>query len=507
MAVAIALAFFLENLVVAVSLVLTFIVLLQGQRRLINWLFSLFMLTLTLWSGGSFMLHFVGTDPKGEALWLGVALLGLLTMPQALYLLALALSDVPPGSFRLVSVTLGFAGMACAWLGVFAEGYMTHIVIERSFALTYLPNTKSFFYWSALLYSFIQVLLSLGVIGWSVVRTHRATGQIPREKLLLGFGGSMVFLGGVFNVFPTLGSQPLDSLLMIGAGFVFAYLILKEQFFDPWREDRHQLSTANVRLREQARQLQNANRRLREADRHKNEFVARMSHEFRTPLNSIIGFARVILNGIDGPITDDQHTDLTAIYTSGQHLLGLVNDILDLSKIAAGKMTLKCEWVSFKELTLGVMPSIIPLVEGKPIELYEEIADDLPPIYVARLRIRQVVLNLLSNAAKFTDRGTITLRAELQTHNDDHVSCPAPYLLCSIADTGIGIDEKDFPLVFEEFRQIDSSMARRAEGSGLGLPISKKFVELHGGCMWLESKVGRGSTFYFALPVESVSEQ
>ena len=243
------------------------------------------------------------------------------------------------------------------------------------------------------------------------------------------------------------------------------------------------------------------------ADRLKNEFVANMSHELRTPLNSIIGFARVILNGIDGPLTDEQRIDLTAIYTSGQHLLNLVRQILDLSKIAAGKMTLKREWITFKDLTLGVMPTIIPLVEGKPIELREEIAEDLPPVYVDRLRIRQVVLNLLSNAAKFTERGSITLRAELKMNSENHVSCPAPYLLCSVIDTGIGIAERDFPIVFEEFRQIDSSTTRRAEGSGLGLPISKEFVELHGGCMGLESKVGQGSVFYFALPLESASEQ
>jgi signal transduction histidine kinase len=288
--------------------------------------------------------------------------------------------------------------------------------------------------------------------------------------------------------------------MMIGSGLVFARLIMKEQLFDPLR-------AAHVQLQEQAQQLQDANRRLQEADRLKNEFLANMSHELRTPLNSIIGFAKLILNGIDGPITDDQRIDLSAIYTGGKHLLNLVNDILDLSKIGAGKMTLKREWVNFKEITLGVMPTIIPLVEGKPIELREEVDQGLPPLYADRLRIRQVVLNLLSNAAKFTDHGSITLRAELRTRNENHISCPAPYLLCAVEDTGIGIAEKDIPLVFEEFRQLDSSTTRRAEGTGLGLPISKKLIEMHSGCMWLESKVGQGSVFYFALPIEPAQEQ
>jgi len=506
MSAVIALTLFLKNLTVAVSLGLMFIVLLQSQRRLVNWLFSLFMLTLALWSGGSFLLHFARAGLEGETWWQGMALLGLVTMPQTLYLLALTLSEVPPGTFRTSSVMLGFAGMFCAWIGVFVGGYVTRMDIAPSLNLVYVPNVRSFFYWSTLIYGFVQVSLSLGVIGWSVMKTHRTTGRVSKEKLLLGLGGSMVVLGGALNAFAVLGILPLDSLLMTGAGLIFARLILKEQLFDPLRGAHNQLAAAHTQLQEQAQQLQEANRQLREADRLKNEFVANMSHELRTPLNSIIGFAQVILNGIDGPLTDDQRTDLTAIYTSGQHLLNLVNGILDLSKIAAGKMILKREWISFKDLTLGVMPTILPLVEGKPIELHEEIAENLPPLHVDRLRIRQIILNLLSNAAKFTDRGSITLRAELRTHNEDSVPCPAPYLLCSVTDTGIGIDEKDFPIVFEEFRQVDSSTTRRAGGSGLGLPISKKFVELHDGCMWLESKVGQGSIFYFALPVEPVSE-
>jgi signal transduction histidine kinase len=500
MSVTIALTLFLKNLTVAVSLGLAFVVLLQSRRRLVNWLFSLFMVTLSLWSGGSFLLHFAVAGLGGEVLWQGMALLGLVTMPQALYLLAMTLSEVPAGKFRTGSVAFGFAGLACAWIGIFAGSYVAWIDIDPALNLIYMPNTQSPFYWGTLLYGFIQVSLAAGVIGWSVMKTRRTTGRVPREKLLMGVGGGMAVLGGALNAFPALGQLPLDSLMMVGSGLIFARLILEEQLYDPLR-------AAHTQLREQARQLQEANRRLREADRLKNEFVANMSHELRTPLNSIIGFARVVLNGIDGPLTDEQRTDLTAIYTSGQHLLNLVNQILDLSRIAAGKMALKREWISFEDLTLGVMPTIIPLVEGKPIELREEIAQDLPPVYVDRLRIRQVVLNLLSNAAKFTDEGSITLRAELKTRSENHVSCPAPYLLCSVIDTGIGIAEEDFPTVFEEFRQIDSSAARRAEGSGLGLPISRKFVELHGGCMGLESRVGQGSTFYFALPVEQVPGQ
>jgi signal transduction histidine kinase len=498
---------FLKNLTVAVSLGLTFIVLLQSQRRLVNWLFSLFMLTLALWSGGSFLLHFAGAGLEGESLWRGMALLGLVTMPQALYLLALTLSDVPPGAFRTGSVAIGLVGMVWACIGVFTGGYVAQIDIRPSLALFYIPNTESPLYLGTLIYGFVLVALSFGVIGWSMLRARRVTGRISTEKVLLVLGGSMAVLGGALKAFPTVDFLPLDSLLMIGAGLVFARLILKEQLFDPLRAAHDQLATANAQLREQARQLQHANRLLKEADQLKNEFLANMSHELRTPLNSIIGFAKVLLNEMDGPLTDDQRTDLAAIYSAGQHLLSLVNDILDLSKIGAGKMVLKREWTGFQDLTLGVMPTILPLVDGRSIELREEIAANLPPIYVDRLRIRQVILNLLSNAAKFTDRGSITLRAELRTRNEDYISCPTPYLLCAVEDTGIGIAKQDIPLIFEEFRQLDSSTTRRAEGTGLGLSISKKLIELHGGCMWLESRVGRGSTFCFAIPLEPVPAQ
>ncbi len=495
---------FLKNLTVAVSLGLTFIVLLQSRKRLVNWLFSLFMLTLVLWSGGSFLLHFAGAGLEGESLWRGMALLGLVTMPLTLYLLALTLSDVPPGPFRTGSVTLGLIGMAWAYTGVFTGSYVAQIDIQPSLALLYTPNTQSPLYLGTLIYGFVLVLLSFGVIGWSVLRARRVAGRTS-EKMLLVLGGSMAVLGGALKAFPALELLPLDSLLMIGSGLVFARLILKEQLFDPLRAAHDQLAAANAQLRQQAQQLQHANRLLKEADRLKNEFLANMSHELRTPLNSIIGFAKVLLNEMDGPLNDDQRTDLAAVYSGGQHLLNLVNDILDLSRIGAGKMILKREWGDFQDLTLGVMPTIIPLVEGKPIKLREEIAEGLPPIYVDRLRIRQVILNLLSNAAKFTERGSITLRAELRARNEEHISCSAPYLFCTVEDTGIGIVEQDIPLVFEEFRQLDSSTTRRAEGTGLGLSISKKLIELHGGCMWLESQIGRGSTFCFALPIEPAS--
>ena len=207
-------------------------------------------------------------------------------------------------------------------------------------------------------------------------------------------------------------------------------------------EDRAVLADLNRELVRINRRLREANQEIREADRLKSEFVATISHEFRTPLNTIIGFAKFMLNGGAGPLTELQHTDLSAIYTSGQHLLGLVNDILDLSKIESGKVTLEKELLDFHAIAVGIMSSAIALVDDRPIDLKEEIAPNLPPVYADRKRVRQIILNLVSNAAKFTEQGHIALRVKPITERGE------PYILCAVEDTGIGIRPKDMPTVF-----------------------------------------------------------
>jgi signal transduction histidine kinase/CheY-like chemotaxis protein len=242
--------------------------------------------------------------------------------------------------------------------------------------------------------------------------------------------------------------------------------------------------------------------RLREVDRLKSQFLANMSHELRTPLNSIIGFSRVVLKGIDGPITEQQREDLEAIYNSGQHLLGLINDILDVSKIEAGKMELDFEPVNLKEIIKGVMSTAIALVKDKPIELQQSIPSDLPTITADERRVRQILLNLVSNAAKFTDEGSIRVAAEVDTAGARQDTAGAREIRLSVTDTGRGIGQEEMETVFEPFTQVDASTTREHGGTGLGLTISHSFVQLHGGRMWVESELGEGSTFTFTLPIE-----
>ncbi len=241
--------------------------------------------------------------------------------------------------------------------------------------------------------------------------------------------------------------------------------------------------------------VQDAMREMREADRMKSQFLANMSHELRTPLNSIIGFSRVILKGIDGPITELQRQDLTAIYNSGQHLLGLINDILDLSKIEAGKMELAFEEVNLVDIINGVMSTATGLVKDKPITLKRSVPKDLPTVRADATRIRQVLLNLVSNAAKFTEQGEIEVSASVQTGPDGQ-----PEVLVKVRDTGPGISEEDQQKLFQPFSQVDASLTRKTGGTGLGLAISAQLIQLHGGRIGVQSKVGEGSTFYFTVP-------
>jgi PAS domain S-box-containing protein len=234
---------------------------------------------------------------------------------------------------------------------------------------------------------------------------------------------------------------------------------------------------------------------MREADRLKSQFLANMSHELRTPLNSIIGFSRVILKGIDGPTTDLQQQDLLAIHNSGQHLLGLINDILDLSRIEAGKMELTFDEVNLTELIASVMSTVTGLIKDKSITLHRDLPANLPTVRADAMRIRQVLLNLLANAAKFTDEGSITVHASVKDNSSGH-----PEITISVTDTGPGIAQEDQKKLFQPFSQVDASPTRKSGGSGLGLSISNHLIQMHGGHIGVESTPAQGSVFFFTLP-------
>ncbi|MCB0216276.1 MAG: GAF domain-containing protein [Caldilineae bacterium] len=239
-------------------------------------------------------------------------------------------------------------------------------------------------------------------------------------------------------------------------------------------------------------EMQSVMERLREVDRLKSEFLANMSHELRTPLNSIIGYAELMLMGINGEIDLESRKDLQAIFDNGQQLLELINDLLDLAKIEAGRMRLDAEDVMVGTLLEEVRRRNAGLLLKKPIQMTIEVAPGLPLLRVDRLRIEQVLNNLVSNAVKFTESGQIWLRA----YPDGEAIC------LEVEDTGIGIEAAGLDSVFEKFRQADGSFTRRAKGTGLGLAITRHLVEMHGGTIEVQSRVDAGTIFTVRLPIQ-----
>jgi len=246
------------------------------------------------------------------------------------------------------------------------------------------------------------------------------------------------------------------------------------------------------------KELADANRRIQEADRLKSQFLATMSHELRTPMNSIIGFSEILADRLDGKIDAKQHGFLKHILSSGQHLLGIINDVLDLSKIEAGKMEIYPEYFEIAPVVNAVCNVMKGMSKTTP-QFVVDIPRDLPQIETDLAKFKQVLFNLLSNAVKFSPpQSPITIRARFLGANATDGS-----IVVSVQDEGIGIATQHHDMIFEEFRQVDASVRREHGGTGLGLALVKKFVELQGGNVRVESTPGKGSIFSFTLPVKS----
>jgi len=252
--------------------------------------------------------------------------------------------------------------------------------------------------------------------------------------------------------------------------------------------DQAVIAIENVRL---FREIEVRSRQLESASRHKSEFLANMSHELRTPLNAIIGFSEVLSERMFGEINEKQAEYIGDILESGHHLLSLINDILDLSKIEAGRMELELSEFDLPAIIESTLALVRERAARRGITLERTVDEHIGTIHADERKVKQVLLNLLANALKFTPvGGKIGLRAAVS----DGVA------ELSVTDTGVGIAPEEQEAVFEEFRQV-GTVSKKAEGTGLGLAISRKFVELHGGKIWVQSRIGSGSTFAFRLPL------
>jgi signal transduction histidine kinase len=248
------------------------------------------------------------------------------------------------------------------------------------------------------------------------------------------------------------------------------------------------LAIQNARL---FHEIEDKSRQLEEASQHKSQFLANMSHELRTPLNAILGYTELMADGAYGEPSEKMFGVLKRLEANGKHLLGLINDVLDLSKIEAGQLELELSDYCIQDIAQTVRSTLEPLAADKKLGFKVEVAPQLPSGHGDGRRLTQVLINLVGNAIKFTDAGEVAIKAEAN-NGSFHVS---------VRDTGPGISSADQARLFQEFQQADNAITRKKGGTGLGLAISKRIIEMHGGKIWVESQVGQGSTFAFTLPV------
>jgi signal transduction histidine kinase len=287
-----------------------------------------------------------------------------------------------------------------------------------------------------------------------------------------------------------IGSGDLEYRLEVKTGDELQ--VLAEEFNRMAARLQESYATLEQRIAERTGELAQKSRELEAASRHKSEFLANMSHELRTPLNSVIGFSEVLRDRMFGDLNPKQTQYVEVILASGRHLLTLINDILDLSKIEAGRMELELATFDLPLAIQNALTLVSDRAARQGITLATSLDQRLGPLTADERKLKQILLNLLANAVKFTPEGG---RVEVAASPSDG------QVEISVTDTGIGIAEEDQGAIFEEFRQVGASENRPREGTGLGLPLAKRFVELHGGRIWVESKVGRGSTFTFTIPL------
>jgi signal transduction histidine kinase len=294
------------------------------------------------------------------------------------------------------------------------------------------------------------------------------------------------------------GYRSLFGVPLQREGTLIGVLILARREVRPFTEkqiglvqtfaDQAVIAIDNVRLFDE---IQDKSRQLEEASQHKSQFLANMSHELRTPLNAILGYTELMADGAYGEPSEKMLGILKRLEANGKHLLGLINDVLDLSKIEAGQLVLELSDYCIQDIAQTVRSTLEPLAADKKLAFKVEMAPQLPPGRGDGRRLTQVLINLVGNAIKFTDAGEVAIKAEAN-NGSFHVF---------VRDTGPGISSADQARLFQEFQQADNAVTRKKGGTGLGLAISKRIIEMHGGKIWVESQPGQGSTFSFTLPV------
>jgi signal transduction histidine kinase len=339
----------------------------------------------------------------------------------------------------------------------------------------------------------IGAIIAISLIALLLSKT------ITRPIRELAFTANQITTTGNLDAQIPITSQ--DEVGELSASFNGMILALRKTrlALEHWnRELEHKVELRTQELTRSNEKLEQINEQLERANLHKSQFLANMSHELRTPLNAIIGFSEILQDQVFGELNEKQLRYINNILNSGRHLLSLVNDVLDLAKVEAGRMELSLEEFSYRQISNEVINQLSALATKKELSISSEIEDKLDVIVADRSRFRQILYNLLSNAIKFTPQGgSIKISGKRETDTP-------PMIVFTVSDTGIGIASEYLEDIFDSFRQLDNSYSRQYQGTGLGLALTRKLVEMHGGKIWVTSEPGMGSTFSFTIPVTTV---
>lgn len=357
------------------------------------------------------------------------------------------------------------------------------VVFRLGIRLEYLVFPVLF--WTAFRFGQFQTALMVALVMFSfVLWTSRGLGPFTADSL----NNTLLFLQSYLGV---AAAATLLLSTLIGA---------RNRVEDKLRQYQVDLESLvderTATLRKALQELTVAKERAEEADRMKSAFLATMSHELRTPLNSIIGFTGLLLQRMAGPVNEEQEKQLTMVKNSANHLLELICDVLDITQIEAGQFRLDREEFSLPDAIMKVVRGVAPQAEKKGVALKVEISSEVGTVAADPRRVEQILVNLLRNAVKFTENGEISIVCRVEGEQ----------YLTTVRDTGIGIGKEDLEKLFTPFRQVDSGLSRKYEGTGLGLFICKRLIDLIGGTIRAESRVGEGSVFTFSLPIERSSE-
>lgn len=453
------------NLITAIiAAMLLMLVLWQAPRQRYNQLFALTMLGLGAYSVANALVRFIddlGLDPEQM-------------------------------NYAAITLYPVFAVSFFFFASEFAQYHTATTRAVRALGTILIP-AQVYFLWTGQLLTNLQptetndggyqgewTTLGLLVAATLAVYLVVATGVLfraedPRGRAL--WPAPLLMIGQVFAavvIWPLI-PVPLSVVFMALAALAMGLPVLRYQLFNP-------LAQLHADLADRHRELQ-------EASHLKSQFLANMSHELRTPLNSIIGYTQLVTNGTYGTLNDVQRDRLDKVIRNGYNLLGLINDVLDLSRIETGRVSLELAVLETPPLIESALATVEPQAQQKGLAIVRAF-EGAPPVYADEQRARQILINILANAVKFTDKGRVTVHVTRQ----DGMVCFA------ISDTGIGIRREQYDLVFAEFQQVDSSTTRRHTGTGLGMAITRRLVEMHGGKIWLESVYGEGTTFFVTLP-------